>query len=405
MKNKEIWIEENIIHYDHFNNIETLDIDRMKYAYVHILGGIPYLYIFSDTEHYISTELDDFNDVYRELSKIFNFDNETFFTISKNKIENEKAKIWTKNFAKNYQFLEGDFQDGDFGYEIYTEPKQMLSWDSTYEELDTKGYIEYYTSSYGTQYARFKYPVRVEDILINRLELYVDNVIRNRPIQEFYVDLYDNTLSDQSYKELRDFWLDEDIDVDDFGWEREDQCYLRFQFAEGIAASIRYDYDDESTYSDGSTSLHFYNERSYEHFLINEDYEKIIEFSELLTFDKSLEINLNHMENDSIKHIPIMIKNLLRDNSGIWFDRKNQKVGFSGTDTALILNNENIKSFTVINYLPSRGPGYSQLKVETKNEENLDIFTADTHFFDSYVQPLREITGKVVNTPEAYYND
>ena len=405
MKNKEISIEENIIHYDHFNNIETLDIDRMKYAYVHILGGIPYLYIFSDTEHYISTELDDFNDVYRELSKIFNFDNETFFTISKNKIENEKAKIWTKNFAKNYQFLEGDFQDGDFGYEIYTEPKQMLSWDSTYEELDTKGYIEYYTSNYGTQYARFKYPVRVEDILINQLELYVDNVIRNRPIQEYYVDLYDNTLSDQSYKELRDFWLDEDIDVDDFGWEREDQCYLRFQFAEGIAASIRYDYDDESTYSDGSTSLHFYNERSYEHFLINEDYEKIIEFSELLTFDKSLEINLNHMENDSIKHIPIMIKNLLRDNGGIWFDRKNQKVGFSGTDTALILNNENIKSFTVINYLPSRGPGYSQLKVETKNEENLDIFTADTHFFDSYVQPLREITGKVVNTPEAYYND
>lgn len=192
----------------------------MKYAYVHILGGIPYLYIFSDTEHYISTELDDFNDVYRELSQFFNFDDETFFTISKNKIENKKVKIWTKSFAKNYQFLEGDFQDGDFGYEIYTEPKQMLSWDTTYEELETKGYIENYTSSYSTQYAKFKYPVRVENILINQLELYVDNVIRNRPIQEYYVDLYDNTLSDQSYKELRDFWLDEDIDVDDYGWER-----------------------------------------------------------------------------------------------------------------------------------------------------------------------------------------
>lgn len=186
---------------------------------------------------------------------------------------------------------------------------------------------------------------------------------------------------------------------------KEDQCYLRFQFAEGIAASIRYDYDDETTYSDGSTSLHFYNERSYEHFLINEDYEKIIEASELLTFDKSIEINLNHMENDSIKHIPIMIKKLLRENSGIWFDRKNQKVGFSGTDTALILDNENIKSFTVINYLPGRGPGYSQLKVEMKNEQSLDIFTADTHFFDSFVHRLRQITGKVVNIPEAHYND
>ena len=405
MNDKEIWIEKNILHYSDFNNIETIHIDLMKYAYVHILGGIPYLYIFSDTEHYISTELDDFNDVYRELSQIFNFDDETFFTISKNKIENKKLKIWTKNFAKNYQFLEGDFQDGDFGYEIYTEPKQMLSWDTTYEELETKGYIENYTSSYSTQYARFKYPVRVENILINQLELYVDNVIRNRPIQEYYVDLYDNTLSDQSYKQLRDFWLDEDIDVDDFGWERDDQCYLKFQFSEGIAASICYNYDDESTYSDGSTSLHFYNERSCEYFLDNKEYEKNIEAYELLTFDKTLEINLNHMENDSIKHIPIMIKNLLRDNSGIWFDRKNQKVGFSGIDTALILNNENIKAFTVINYLSGRGPGYSQLKVEMKNEQSLDIFTADTYFFDSFVHRLRQITGKVVNIPEAHYND
>lgn len=405
MNNKKIWIEKNILRYNHFNNIEMIDIDLMKYAYVHILGSIPYLYIFSDTEHYISTELENFNHVYRELSEILNFDDETFFSISKNKLEDEKEKIWTKNFAKNYQFLAGDFQDGDFGYEIYSEPKQMLSWETTYEELEKQGFIEFYVSSFDTLYARFKYPVRVEDILIDQLELYVNNVITNRPVQEFYVNLYDETNSDLSYKELRDFWLDEDIDVDDFGWERDDQCYLRFQFAEGIAASICYTYDDVSNYSDGSTSLHFYNERSYEYFLDNKNYEKIIEVSELLPFDRSIEINLNHIENDSIKHIPIMIKNLLMENSGIWFDRKNQKVGFSGTDTALILNNENIKSFTVINYLPGRGPGYSQLTVKTKDAENLNIFTAETHFFDSFVQPLGQLTGKVVNVPEAYYND
>lgn len=405
MNNKEIWIEEHILYFNDFNNIETIDIYSMKYAYVHILGGVPYLYIFSDKENYISTELKGFNEAYDALSNILNFDDETFLSATKSKLEDEKVKIWTKKFAKNYQFLDGDFQDGDFGYEIYTEPKQMLSWDTTYEELEKQGFIEFYTSIFDTQYARFKYPVRVEDILIDQLELYVDNVITNRPIQEFYVNLYDDTNSDLSYKELRDFWFDEDIDVEDFGWERDDQCYLRFLFAEGIEASICYTYEDESNYSDGSTSIHFYNERSYEHFLENPHYEKIIEVSEALSFNALIEINLNHIENDSIKTIPTLVKKRLNENSGIWLDRKNQKLGFAGIDTALILDHNEIKAFTIQNTLPARGAGYSQFIVKLKGEAQLNVFTADTNFFDQFAQHLQQMTDKIINIPEAYYND
>lgn len=405
MNNKEIWIEKNVVYFNSFNNLEKINIDLMKYAYIHILGNIPYLYIFSDIENYISSELDGFDHVYKELSSELHFDDETFFSVSQKKLEDEKARIWSKKFAKNYHFLDGDFQDGDVGYEIYTEPKQILSWDTTYEELEKRGFIEFYTSSFDTQYARFKYPVRIEDIVINQLELYVNNVVSNRPVQEFYVDLYDDTNSDLSYKELREFWLDDDIDADDFGWERDDQCYLRFQFAEGIAASIRYDYDDESTYSDGSTSLHFYNERSYKHFLIYEDYEKIIEVSEVLPFNALIEINLNHIENDSIKKIPVPVKNVLKQNSGIWLDRRNQKVGFAGTDTALILDHKKIEAFTVQNILAGRGPGYSQFIVKLKGEDDLNVFTADANFFDQFTQRLHQITNKVVNVPEAYRNE
>lgn len=404
MDNKEIWIEENTLFYKDHCNIESANLDLMKYAYVQILGNVPYLFIFADRQHYISTKLIDFDKIYRQLSERFAFDDKTFFMVCKTGKDDNKVKIWTKKSAQNFQILNEYEDDGYFGYEVYAEPKQMISWDTTYEQLETSGYVEAYFSDFGEKYLRFKYPVRIEAVLIDKLEIYADNTVANRPVQEFFADLYDVTNTDESYKKLRELWIDDDVDINQYGYERDDQSYLQFVLANGISASICYTYDSDLSYDDGSTSLHFYNKREYKYFLENKAYEGIMEISEWISFRKKLVMNIKYSDNENVKNIPPKVKELLKDKSGILLDRINHKIGFAGVDTALIVDIEKIKYFTIQNVLPAKGAGYADFIVHLDTGNYLYVFIEDTYFFDPFAQQLEQITKKQVEIPEAYYN-
>lgn len=404
MENKEIWIDGDTLFYKDHGNIENANINSLKYAYVQILGEVPFLFVFADHQHYISTELQGFDDVYHELSDRFRFDNETFFDVCKARKEDEKVKIWARKMSQNYQILDEYPDDGDLGYEVHTEPKQMISWDTTYEQLEASGCVEAYFTDFGAKYLRFKYPVRVEGILFDQLEVYADNVSANRPVQEFFVDLYDETNTDKSYKKLRELWIDDDVDINEYGYEREDQCYLQFALVNGINASICYTYDKEYAYDDGSTSLHFYNKREYRYFLENKGYEEVMEISELISFPNKLDISVKYIDHDGVKHIPLKVKELLKEKSGIWLDRVNNKIGFVGIDTALILDLEKIKYFTLQNVLPAKGSGYADFIVYFKTGDYLCVFIEDTYFFDQFATQLKQMTKKSVEIPEAYYN-
>lgn len=404
MDNKEIWIDGNTLFYKDHGNIENANINAIKYAYVQVLGDVPFLFVFAGHQHYISTELHGFEEVYHKLSDRFHFDNETFFAVCKARKEDEKVKIWAKKMPQNYQVLEEYHDDGDWGYEVYTKPKQMISWDTTYEQLEAWGCVEAYFTDFGAKYLRFKYPVRIESILIDQLEIYTDNISTNRPVQEFFVDLYDETNTDESYKKLRELWIDDDVDIHQYGYERDDQCYLQFALANGINASICYTYDKEYAYDDGSTSLHFYNKREYKSFLENKEYEEVMEISELLSFHTTLDMKVKYIDHDGVKHIPLKVKELLKEKSGIWLDSINNKIGFAGTDTALILDLEKITYFTLQNVLPAKGSGYADFMVHLKTEDDLYVFIEDTYFFDQFAKQLERMTKKSVGIPEAYYN-
>ena len=99
MNNKEIRIEGDTLFYKDHGNIENANLNALKYAYVQILGEVPFLFVFADHQHYISTELRGFEEVYHELSNRFHFDNETFFAVCKAGKEDEKVKIWAKKNA------------------------------------------------------------------------------------------------------------------------------------------------------------------------------------------------------------------------------------------------------------------------------------------------------------------
>jgi len=404
MENREIWIKDDILFYKDHVSIEEASIQLMKYVYVQVLGNVPFLFIFSSRQHYISTHLNGFDEVYKILSNQFHFDDDIFFAVCKARKEDEKIKIWSKKIPQNYQLLDEYLNDGDFGYEVYTEPKEMVSWDTTYEELEASGLVESYWTDFDFKYLRFKFPVRVQNILIDQLEIYVNNALPDRPLQEYFVSLYDDTNTDKSYKELRNLWIDDDIEIDQYGYERNDQCNLQFILAKGIEASICYTYDDESGYDDGSTSLHFYNTRTYDHFLDNEAYEEQMEISAILPLHKKLDINISHLDNNNIKHIPAKVGDLLKGKSGIWVDRPNKKIGFVGTDTTLILDGDAIDYFTFQNILPAKGPGYADFMVHLKTGNYLYVFTEDTYYFDQFEKELQQLTHKKVSIPEPYYN-
>lgn len=404
MSKKDIWIEEDTLYYTDHQSINTANLKVLKYAYVQILAEVPFLFLFADHQHYISTAQSGFGEVYQQLTDRFHFDDEMFFAVCKACAEDAKVKIWTKRMPKNYQILDGNPSDEDFGYEVQSEPKQLISWDTTYEQLEASGLVESYWSDFDFKYLRFKFPVRVQNILIDQLEIYVNNALPDRPLQEYFVSLYDDTNTDKSYKELRNLWIDDDIDIDQYGYERNDQCNLRFILAKGIEASICYTYDDESGYDDGSTSLHFYNTRTYDHFLDNEAYEEQMEISAILPLRKKLEINISHLDNNNIKHIPAKVKDVFKGKSGIWVDHVNKKIGFAGIGRSLILDGDAIDDFTFQNILPAKGPGYADFMVHLQTGNYLYAFAEDTYYFDQFEKELQQLTYKKVSIPEPYYN-
>lgn len=363
-KNKDlIWQVGDRLHYLNHGNEEQVNLTKLRYAYVQLLAGEPYLFLFDDHQHYIPASSQGFSKIYPMLSQQFGFDDQLFFDTIKKK-EDCKTKIWIRPQECNYKILDENFDDDSEGFEVYTEPKQFISWDITYTDLEHLHVGHRYTSAYGTPYFKFDYPVRIGNL-----------------------------------------WLDEEnYHADDYGYEREDQCYLSFDFGNQISSSICYTYDDENGYDDGGTSLHFYNQRVYPALLENPVYEQQIEITELVKLKNNWDIKQDVRKNAAVKHIPTGVKQQLGKSSGIWFDRKNNKIGFAGRETSIIFDIDTIEFFEINNALPAKGAGYALLRINLTNGNYYYIFEANTYELDPYAAKLASWTNRKVTIPEAYYN-
>src|SRR5690606_34610105 len=101
-------------------------------------------------------------------------------------------------------------------------------------------------------------------------------------LQEFVIDLYHESLTDKSYHDIKQNWMKIiPIDVEQNGYERDDQNYLYFYLTEeeDIYFSIVYSYNDEGNNDDGATSFHIVNNRDYSHVMHDEALEKSIEIT------------------------------------------------------------------------------------------------------------------------------
>lgn len=398
-----IHIKGTLLFYDERGETEQVDLNNLQYAYVLVLGENPYLFLFDHRQHFISAQLNNFEVVYASISKRFGFDDAIFFQHIGRQQE-AKERIWLNKKAANYSFLPDHYTDFMEGFEVQSPLKLFISWDTTYEELLTKQVGELTINDFETSVFKFDYPVRMGRLLINELFIYWDNNRKDVPIQHYTVDLYDSTNTDRSYTEIRDEWLvDSPMNLDENGYEREDQKYLTFTFGE-ISLSICYTYDVEWAFDSGSTSLSIENRREYtDLYTLNERY--VMDSNRRLIFNTSYEIIEDYRKNRHVKENPVKINRSLQQKNSLWIDKINGVMGFSGIEKALIYPIENVEKISFYNTQPAKGGGYSYFSVHLKEahfEEH--VFCGECFEFDSYAEAIALLTGIKVNIPEADFN-
>lgn len=66
-----VYIKGDQLFYKDHGNEEVVDLSKLKYAYIQILGDRPFLFLFDYHQHYISITQKGFSDTYPLLSKRF----------------------------------------------------------------------------------------------------------------------------------------------------------------------------------------------------------------------------------------------------------------------------------------------------------------------------------------------
>jgi len=398
-----IHIQDDHLFYEDHTNEERVNLSILKYAYVEILGEDPYLFLFDYRQHYIPILQNGFSKIYPQLSERFGFDNTLFFKIINSRKE-QKHRIWIDKKETNYQILTDRHSDYIDGLEVQTTPPLFVSWDTSYEEFLKLNIGHLYESEFETSYFKIDYPVRIGSLVINNLEFYYDeNDRQNIAVQSYFTTLYADSNSDKSYYELRKLWMEEiPTDIENAGYERDDQKYLTFDL-DGIGLSICYTYDVDSQYDDGGTSLSINNYRDYSEIIVRDTIELNPETTKILSFETWLDFQPDYKNNANVIAVPQLLNENTQYHNAVWLSNDYTFV-FTGDQYAIQFNRTDISQIIVQNVLPAKGGGYVEFFVRLKSDDLVVIYYGEQNALDAYVQPLQELLGIEVLTPEPYYN-
>lgn len=399
----------NIVRYDNGrgNEPEEFAIDKTKYVNVMLLGDTPYLLFFSDYQHYVSSTLKGFEAVYKQLSAKFGFDDAAFFEVM-HQTEEITKRLWIKPRKTNYHFLEGEYNDYKNGWEVQSNPPKFISWDTTINELEDLNIGSFFFDEFENEYFNIEFPVRFGNMILDELTIMIQDKRKDIGLQEFVIDLYHESLTDKSYHDIKQNWMKIiPIDVEESGYERDDQNYLYFYLSEeeDMYFSIVYSYNNESNNDDGSTSFHIINNRDYSHVMHDEDLQKSIEITSYFSLKQDYDLEESYTTNIFVVDTPKRVQEVMSDKALIWYDEKAKRIAFSNTECSLVYPIGEIENFTIYNVLPARGLGFSELRVYLKNDSYNRVFTSETYVFDGLAEILKQWTNKDVEKPEPYYND
>lgn len=403
-----IWKKANIIFYQNNGHLHTseINLDLLRYAYFVVnKRGEATLFLFDNHQHYLPTHFNGFKEIYITLSEKFGFDDKAFSEHLYSK-EMVKKEIWRRKRANNYQVMrDGRFGDYAEGFEIQSLEKDFFSWDTTYDELAEHKYVYIEKSPYGLELLKFKFPVRVGNIVMDNLGAYLENERRgDAPLLHFYADCYDETNSHNSYWELKDI-LEQDIEAKGhlFGYERDDQHYYSFDI-KGMQISIVYTFDSEWQFDGGSTIFSIKNNREYADLLIDQDYENAMEVSDFILLNEQVYIIGNYKKDPQLRRRPAKLNLKADDKPMVWLDNKNGRIGFADKSRCKIEDLNAVESFTIQNVLPAKGGGGAYLIIKLNNGRNYEVISGKCYCFDSLGEKLAQMTNKPVGMAPEYHD-
>ncbi|PQJ72515.1 hypothetical protein [Polaribacter butkevichii] len=383
----------------------TVHLKDLQYAYITIRNNkVAYLFLFDHHQNFIPVTYTGFSKMYQELSTKFHFNDPIFFeNIAKTTVL--KKEIWRKNHQPTFKILTSNYNDYHLGFEIQSTPKQFISWDTTYDELEKNKNTLFEKSPYGQKILKFNAPVRIGNILLKDFSAYFDNARTDVPVLHFYTHCFNSTATDESYIQLKKI-LNTDLASSKMnnGYERADQKNINFNLT-GMHLSICYTYDSDWLFNGGYTSLSIENKREYPALLHNEGYEEVMVISNFLLLQGNITISGDYKKNKYIKKRPEKINIQFKKNTIIWVDDKNKKIGFSSNNMAQVFDIAEINSFYIQNILPAKGSGGANLEIITNTKtQNSPIFYGACNLFDKYALKIEKVTRKKVVFGKEYHD-
>ncbi len=182
-----------------------------------------------------------------------------------------KASVIREN-EPNYTILNENFNDYFLGFEIQSPKKQFINWKTTYKVLENNTDIIFDEIPNRGKIAKFSYPVRIGNILLQIFGFYFDAININMPVFYFFSECYDNAKTEQDYFDLKTK-LNSDIGIDNAGYNNESgsQKHTNYDLRE-IELRLIHPYESNWAANGLCTLLWFQNKEAYINLISNEDY-------------------------------------------------------------------------------------------------------------------------------------
>jgi hypothetical protein len=386
-----------------YNNFEII-IDKIEYIYVSnsVYHSVS-LFIYDGHQHYLSIDFDGFDTVYNYLSEKLNFKEAYFIKTIDKKMLTQK-EVYRKKRNANFQILTNqNHEDYHLGFEILSPKPEFICWDLSFEALEKNENLKIVVSDYDQKMFVFKFPVRIGNIILEKLMFFDTSFRKDIPVLRFNSDCYSDNSSDESILNLRQILSTNLKECEPF-WERNDSKNYNFN-ASGINFSMYYWYDSDYAYNSGFTSFTIENHRDFPNLLINLEYENKISVDKFIVFEEDFSNIGNYKTNPNVKRIPEKIIDLFSNKSGIWIDKINNKIGFADKKQSQIFEIESIKNIAIQNVAPAKGGGGCYLELHFNDDKSsFSIFEGNYKELDIHTIKIQELTDKTVIF-NAEYND
>ena len=246
---------------------------------------------------------------------------------------------------------------------------ERLSLDETLEQLSEKRGTTYQKDAHEYGYLHTG-PIAIGDLRLSDLMISLASGLANRPMRGLHGYLV-LAADDASYWSVKRY-LQECLGE---GQGDEGGKQSRWSWTiDGLQFAISYLYDSETTVESGACSLTIDNLRSYPEYLLDDCHDDV-DLHEVQALILPFELTgptRDFRRCAWVKQTPPAILSLL-DRGGnfvVWNDRKHRKIGFARRGNALILPYEEVGTIHMVNALPAKGGGYSQLRIAERSTQN-----------------------------------